>query len=115
VDADSVAVHVYTVPTFPLCAGRSTRFGISVDKAAPFIIENNPAEYSAEWKTRVSRNGALNVVKFPVKRADKTHTLSLLLGDPGIIVERIVIDWGGLKQSYVDPGLSLAEPENTGE
>jgi hypothetical protein len=109
VNADSVTVYVYTVPTFPLCKGRSTRFGISVDKEKPFISENNPAEYSLPWRDRVLRNGDLTVARFAVKRTNGSHTLSLICGDPGIIVERVVIDWGGLKHSYVGPSASLAE------
>lgn len=36
------------------------------------------------------------------------HTLTLTFGDPGVMIQRIVIDWGGLNEMYVGPGALLA-------
>ncbi len=108
VDGDSVTVQVYTVPTFPLYEGRSTSFGISVDGQPAFIAKNEPREYSRTWKDQVLRNGTVATAKFPVKTGVGKHTLTLICGDPGIIIQRIVIDWGGLKKTYVGPRASIA-------
>jgi hypothetical protein len=104
-DAESVTVHVYTVPVFPLYKGRGVSFGISVDGATSVVSNSNPREYSLPWKDRVLRNGALATAQFRVDRSRKEHVLTLVMGDPGLLVQRIVIDWGGLKQSYVGPSL----------
>jgi hypothetical protein len=53
----------------------------------------------------VLRNGALATAEFRVDRSRKEHVLTLVMGDPGLLVQRIVIDWGGLKKSYVGPSL----------
>ncbi|RNL82386.1 hypothetical protein ED312_17140 [Sinomicrobium pectinilyticum] len=108
VDADSVTVYVYTLPVFPLYEGKSTRFGISVDNQPVYVTENRPKEFSEGWKDQVLQNGALAVAGFPVEQKAKKHTLKLTCGDPGVIVQRIVIDWGGLKKTYVGPGVSLS-------
>ncbi len=108
VDADSVTVQVYSVPTFPIFKGRSNRFGISVDGQPAFIAKNEPPEFSQEWKDQVLRNSAIATVKFPVKKDSAKHTLTLTCGDPGILIQRIVIDWGGLKKTYVGPSASMA-------
>ena len=108
VDADSVTVTVYSVPTFPVFKGRSTRFGISVDGQPAFIAKNEPPEFSRAWKDQVLRNGAIATAKFSVKKDAAKHTLTLTCGDPGIMIQRVVIDWGGLKETYVGPAVSLA-------
>ena len=108
VDADSVTVYVYSLPFFPLYKGKSTRFGISVDSQPPFIAANDPEEFSKTWKDKVLRNGAETIATFPLDKNQQQHTISLICGDPGNIIQRIIIDWGGLKKSYVGPGLSLS-------
>ncbi len=115
VDSDHVTVHIYSLPTFPLHDGRSTRFGISVDGQPAIISENNPAEYSLPWKDQVLRNGAILVATFPVEREKDTHTLSIICGDPGMIIQRVIVDWGGLKNSYVGPSSTLGQPPATME
>lgn len=103
VNADSVTVHVYTVPFFPLYKDKGTQFGISVDSQLPFVAQNSPKEFSKSWKDQVLQNGAMATAKFSVRKELKKHTISLICGDPGIIIQRIVIDWGGLKKTYVGP------------
>ena len=73
------------------------------------MVDSNPPEYSEPWKDRVLRNGALAAVTFPLDRSRKEHVLTLVMGDPGLMVQRIVIDWGGLRKSYVGPAASLAK------
>ena len=101
--ADSVTVQVYTVPTFPLYNGRSNRFGISVDDQPAIIAKNEPREYSVAWKDQVLRNGTVAVAGFFVQPTAGSHTLTLTLGDPGVIIQRIIINWGGLQKTYVGP------------
>jgi hypothetical protein len=110
VDANSVTVYVYSAPFFPLYKGKSTRYGISVDGQAAFIANNKPTEFSKEWKDQVLQNGVVATATFPVQKNSENHTLTLSCGDPGIVIQRIVIDWGGLKDSYIGPSPDLNEP-----
>lgn len=112
VDADSVTVYVYTLPFFPLFEGRSTRYGISVDGAPAVVASDDVTEYSPAWKDRVLRNGSLEVVTFPVDRTRPGHTLTLVCGDPGIMFQRIIVDWGGLKPTYVGPSVDCVIRNN---
>lgn len=107
VDAGSVTVHVHTVPVFPLYQGKGTRFGISVDGQTPVVAINAPREFSKSWKDQVLQNGTVATARFAVKNSGGKHTLTLTCGDPGVLVQRIVIDWGGLKETYVGSGTSL--------
>lgn len=106
-NADSVKIHVYTLPTFPVNGEFGSKFGVSVDGQEPVVVEHIFKEYSEDWKDQVLRNGAISVVEFKVKPGRGAHKLSLICGDPGIIVQRVVIDWGGLKKTYVGPSAKL--------
>jgi hypothetical protein len=107
VTADSVTVYVYSLPVWALHKGKSTRYGISVDGQPVFVAQNDHKEFSDSWKDRVMQNGAVAKTKFAVDKALQKHTLTLTCGDPGMIIERVVIDWGGLKKTYVGPSASL--------
>ena len=103
VTADSVTVHVYSLPFWALHKGKSTRYGISVDGQPVVVVQNDHKEYSEPWKERVLQNGVVSVARFAVNKSLTTHKLSLICGDLGMIIQRVIIDWGGLKKTYVGP------------
>lgn len=107
-DKDSVDVIISTVPFWPLHAGRGNALGVSVDGGEKQIYNNRFAEYSRRWKDQVMRNGAECRMRFAIDRNRDRHTLSLFMGDPGQMIQRIIIDWGGLKKTYV--GVSPQNP-----
>lgn len=107
VDTDSVTVTVYALPFFPIYKGMSNRFGVSVDGGEVAVMENLVKEYSNEWKDQVLRNSSIFTAKFPVDSSLPSHSLTLSCGDPGQMIQRIVIDWGGLKKTYVGPDARL--------
>ena len=84
----------------------------SVDGAPAVVASDDVTEYSPAWKDRVLRNGSLEVVTFPVDRTRPGHTLTLVCGDPGIMFQRIIVDWGGLKPTYVGPSVDCATRNN---
>ncbi len=99
--ADTIAVTIYSVPFFPLFKGRSNAFGISVDRQQPQVCRNEVAEWSPEWKEQVLQNGNRATFSFSIDRHSPRHTLSFIVGDPGMMIQRVVIDWGGRKASYL--------------
>ena len=107
IDADSVTLHVYSLPVFPIYKGRGTRFGVSVDGQPVQVTNNVPVEYSKEWKDHVLQNGVKATFTFPIDRSREKHTLTLSCGDPGVMIQRIIADWGGLKQTYVGPDIRI--------
>lgn len=107
IDADSVTLHVYSLPVFPIYKGRGTRFGVSVDGQPVQVTNNVPVEYSKQWKDHVLQNGVKATFTFPIDRERKTHTLNLSCGDPGVMIQRIIIDWGGLKETHVGPDIRI--------
>ena len=103
VNCDTIEVTVYTVPFWPLYAGKSTAVSIVVDDAQQQVFENKFAEYSRTWKDQVMRNGAVCRLRFAVDKSKTSHTISFTAKDSGQMLQRVIIDWGGLKPTYVGP------------
>lgn len=103
IPSDSISVTIYTVPYWPLFKGRGTKIGVSIDGSEPQVFDNRFKEYGKSWKDQVLRNGAVCHLKFSIDKYKGFHSLLFLCGDPGQMIEKVVIDWGGLKTSYLGP------------
>lgn len=103
--SDSITLQIFHLPHFPMHEGRGYRIGVSVDDAPEQVIEFLPEEWSKPWKINVLRNSALSCVTFPLDPAGRSHRLRLRGIDPGMAVQRIVVDEGGLRPGYVGPDL----------
>ena len=103
VDADSVDVFFYTVPFWPLYAGKSNCVSVTVDGSQPQTFENKFKEYDRNWKDQVMRNGAPCRLRFAVDRSKRSHTVTFQALDPGQMLQKVIIDWGGLQPSYLGP------------
>jgi hypothetical protein len=103
VTRDTIEVTVYTIPFWPLYKGKSNAISISVDGGEEQVFENRFAEYSRSWKDQVMRNGAVCHLRFGVDKTLPSHTVRFKALDPGQMLQRVIIDWGGLKPSYVGP------------
>ena len=101
---DSVDIVLYTVPFWPLYEGQPNRVGVSVDGSPVQVFENKFKEYDRTWKDQVMRNGAVSRLRFAVDNNRSSHQLRLT-GDPGQMVQRVIVDWGGLQTSYIGPAL----------
>lgn len=65
------------------------------------LVDRQPYMYSDFYPT-IARRVVEKTVTLPVNATgDSLHTLTLRPHDPGIVFEKIVIDWGGYKPSYL--------------
>ena len=103
INQDSIEVTLYTVPFFPIYKGRGTTIGVSVDGCEPQVFKNDFKESSLRWNNQVLRNGAVIKGMFPLEKLKSTHTISFICGDPGMLIQKVIVDWGGLKKSYLGP------------
>ena len=56
----------------------------------------------------VLRNCAVNKSTLHIDKPGR-HTLRIRVGDPGIVLQKIVLDFGGMKRSYLGPQSTLIE------
>ncbi|AEW00186.1 hypothetical protein A4D02_28370 [Niastella koreensis] len=90
---------VYTIPTQPLNNNFSMRYGVSVDDGPVTVVDFKTVGRSEEWKENVLRNRAERTIQIPHLNKGQ-HTLKIYAIDPGVIVDEIRIDFGGLKKAY---------------
>jgi hypothetical protein len=87
--ASEITLCISTVPMWPVYAGRSNSFGVSVDGCTPVRCENFMVEWEEPWKMQVSENRKDYVVTLPIDPAQKTHTLTFHIGDPGQMIQKV--------------------------
>lgn len=114
----SVDVYTYVLPIFPLSSDRDfgfheqntsqTRYAVSIDDGPVALPSSSSPEYTQTWYENVLRNAAINKSTFHIDKPGK-HTLHIKCGDPGMVIQKIVIDFGGMKKSYTGPAPTKVE------
>lgn len=88
-------------PTRPL------RFAYSFDGAAPVEIKPVPDvpiyREGPEWRAAVVGGGWTSTVPIPGGLGKGAHELSMWLLEPGVVLQKIAVDFGGLRPSSLGP------------
>ena len=110
--ARNATIHYSLIPTQPFAYGTGLRFAMAMDNDAPRLVTITAgvgAEVgsSSAWEENVLANTttAMSPPTFAIAGA---HTLRIYMVDPGVVLEKIVIDLGGLRPSYLGPPETLA-------
>jgi hypothetical protein len=108
----SVDVYTYALPTFPLYvdtgfAGHEssnveTKYGVCIDDGAVLMPTTSSFEYAKDWYENVLRNCAVKKTTLHINKPGR-HTFKIICGDSGVVLQKIVIDFGGMKRSYQGP------------
>jgi hypothetical protein len=101
-DSGATKVMVYCSPTLPFNESTGLRYAVSFDNETPQIINLHADNSEKAWAQSVSDNIRISTSTYNLPKAGK-HTLKIWAVDPGIVLQKIVIDWGGVKQSYLGP------------
>jgi hypothetical protein len=103
--AGKASLNVGLAPNLPFIPGRDLRYAVSLDNEAPVIVTAVPKTHAVsdrQWDADV-RNEATWVSSNLQIPSTGYHTLKFWVVDPGITIQRIVVDLGGLKQSNLGP------------
>ncbi|MFD2162130.1 glycosyl hydrolase 115 family protein [Paradesertivirga mongoliensis] len=92
-------LYVYTLPTHPINTDYKMRYAVSIDNGPIKIVDFTTVGRSEEWKQNVLRNSAIRSIKTEAISPGK-HTLKVYMIDPGVVLDRIIIDLGGFKKAY---------------
>jgi hypothetical protein len=101
-----VTVTVYTAPTNNLNRQRGLCYGIAFDDQPIQVIDTFPKENDAFYTSPLWSKGVMDNVRTTISRHRLDaglHTLKIWLVDPGVVLQKIVIDTGGVKASYLGP------------
>ncbi len=96
-------INIITLPAFPFNKQSNTRYGISVNDELPQLGEaGTHEEWKGKWAENVLRNASINRSIHTINKPGK-HTLKFWVIDPGVTLQKIMIDFGGLNPSYTGP------------
>jgi hypothetical protein len=96
-----VEVAVHLAPTQKFQPGPGLRFAVSFDDQPPQVVNVHADESPAAWARSVSDGVTIATSRHTV--APGPHVLKVHALDAGLVFQRIVVDAGGLKPSYLGP------------
>jgi hypothetical protein len=113
-DSGTVQLRAYLSPTLNY-SGRKEglRYAVSFDDEPPQIV-NMAADTSLRaWEQSVADNVTTAVTRHRLERAGE-HVLNFWMVDPGVVLQKLVVDLGGVKPSYLGPPESFYRPAKAG-
>jgi len=100
--AGTADVNAILGPTQNFVPGRGLRFAMAFDDQPPRIIDTLEHNTNRDWEETVKDNVRSVKASFALAQPGQ-HTLKIWTVDPGIVLEKLVVDLGGLKPSYLGP------------
>jgi len=102
-----IKVETIVAPTLNFLPDRGLRFAVSFDDQPPQILNIVPKGFNADngnakWENSV-RNNAYKVKSTHTLSGVGYHTLKVWMVDPGVVLQKLIVDTGGLKRSYLGP------------
>jgi len=97
-----VKVQATLAPTLRFRPGAGLRYAISFDDEAPQIVDVHADASERHWEKIVSDGAARFVSEHAIARPGR-HTLTFWALDSGLVLQRLVVDAGGLQPSYLGP------------
>jgi hypothetical protein len=102
-DTGAVQVKAYVSPSLDF-RGSSTglRYAVSIDDDPPQVVNMAADSSDAVWNRSVADNVRIMTTRHHVANAGE-HTLRFRAVDPGVVLQRVVVDLGGERPSYLGP------------
>lgn len=103
-----VTVKVYISPTLNFRGDDGLRYAVSFDDEPPQLVYIHKYDRGADWNypmwwnESVSNNIRILTSKHNISKEGE-HVLKIWMLDPAVVLQKIVIDAGGLKPSYLGP------------
>jgi hypothetical protein len=103
----AVSVDAYLAPTQKFQPGPGFRYAVSFDDEEPQIVNMHADESLPAWERSVSDGVAILTAKHKTLQPGY-HVLKFWALDPGVVLQKLVVDTGGLRPSYLGPPESVA-------
>jgi hypothetical protein len=103
-----VTVWAYLSPRNDVLAHGGLRYAISVDGETPKVVNINAATGASDatmnrqWERNTSNNVNLTSTVHALS-GPGVHTVKVWMVDPTVVIQKLVVDTGGLKPSYLGP------------
>jgi hypothetical protein len=102
-----VEVTAITAPTLNFVPDRGLRYAVSIDDEPPQVFTLVPQGYQAQnrnaaWEKSVADNAHYGKSRHSIATPGY-HTLKIWMVDPAVVMQKLIVDLGGLKPSYLGP------------
>jgi hypothetical protein len=101
-DPHALEVEAILAPTLNFVPGRGLRYAISFDDEAPQVIDALAQHSVNDWETSV-KDSVRKVKSTHSLAGTGYHTLKFWMVDPGVVLQKLVANLGGVKPSYLGP------------
>ncbi len=115
-DGGNVTVTSVFGPTLNFLKGRPLRYALAMDDAPPQVVTLVPATFIAQhgdmiWESTVADNAHHSVSRHALASGGH-HVLKVWMVDPGVVLQKLIVDRGGVRPSYLGPpeSIQLAKP-----
>jgi hypothetical protein len=106
-DSGAVKVTAFLSPTLNFTnSPHGLRYAISFDDEAPQVVNMTADSSLKAWEQSVSDNVTTMVTTHQIAHPGE-HLLSFWMVDPGIVLQKLVVDAGGVRPSYLGPPESV--------
>jgi hypothetical protein len=103
---DSLKINAYFSPTLNYYnTDEGLQYAISIDDEIPQIISINKEDKNTGagiWNKWVGENIIIKTSRHKISRSGK-HILKYWMVNPGVVLQKLVLDFGGVKPSYLGP------------
>lgn len=100
---NSIKVATYFSPTLNFHNDEGLKYAISIDNEPPQIVSINKDDNNVRtWEGWVANNIIIKTTAHRVAGKDK-HVLKFWMVNPGMVVQKLVVNLGGVKPSYLGP------------
>jgi hypothetical protein len=106
-DAGKVTLQAIVGPSLNVLPDRGLRLAVAMDDEAPQEMTILPQGFNAQngnraWEQSVKDNARVVSTTHTLAAAGD-HVLKVWAVDPGVVLEKFVVDFGGQKKSYLGP------------
>ncbi|HTB24365.1 MAG TPA: glycosyl hydrolase 115 family protein [Puia sp.] len=106
-DTGRIQVQLYFSPTLNF-NGTELHYAISFDDELPQIFNLHPDNSNKSWQQWVANNIIIDSAAFHISKTG-IHILKYWMVDPGLVLQKIVVDLNGVKPSYLGPPETLVK------
>ncbi|HNT20712.1 MAG TPA: glycosyl hydrolase 115 family protein [Saprospiraceae bacterium] len=102
-DTGTFTLYWYFSPTLNFHNDGGLKCAVSIDREAPQILDLNSEDHKVRtWEAWVANNIILKSSRHTISRKGK-HTIKFWMMQPGPVLQKWVLDLGGMKASYLGP------------
>jgi hypothetical protein len=90
------SLQINCIPSYPINSGYGLRFAVALDDNKPQLVAYRNGNRS------VMENLMTLITELNIDTKGE-HTLKIWMVDPGVVIDKLIINTGGLKKSYLGP------------